>query len=988
MAELVNAQTNMPEEISQDAVQDNLTSGKYNLKAGAPVNVLDPDGNLVSLPAEQIPDALQNDYSIPKQSDITEYQNQQQYGEGVLNPLEAAGAGAARAATLGATGYINSKAQAELAKRNPIATGVGEAAGIVGSLLAAPEESIPGLLAKASKATEETVTPIAQKIAGSIVNPETSPIVSKILKSAANVSSKALGSALETSVYGLGQSVTENALGDTDFNAENILHNMGYAALFGGTIGGAFGLAGETYGGLKNFLSPEAEQAALKHTIIDDAAGIGTPTINPPTSLEEMQSRTAAAEKMGYETDLPQAKRIQETNEILAGDSKFPATQLQVDSLDPAKRVEYRVLAESDTPEGKIIRDYNSAQKYEATNILTPKYIQEIAPEATLADTSVDAGEKIVKDFKDATDKISQGDAELYDQIDKIGLNEVADKKGLLDSIYTAVPGAKDYVQQLENGTYITRPYRIGLGVEKGTYNILKDMTRELNGESLTVQNIRNMRKIIRDNTDFSYGANKGLAKEMSSLNKNLLDYLQNEINKAVPDINVREAFKRTAINEKNKATMQEIFGGSMKEGAEYGDKIEHANVLKRMFSDRETAMESKRILGDAAFNEALANHVNQTVKGAVDTTRGLNPTKVLRVLNNPSRVMDESFAQYPDQLTKLRATMDKLKSLPENTPANPSNTAKAMDVMQKMVKLTNLLRHPTEIPGKMFEGVLGKIDSARRHTALNAQLAGEAAAKTEQTQRMYGAYIKIERMAQATTNAIARGVKTIMSGVPAAAVAVQKGTPGDSRKKYEKTEKKLRDLSLNPDKFINSLENSTRELHAVAPATTNSLHLASSRAVQYLSSKLPVEQQSAPFSEPHKPSDSEIAKFNRYSSIVENPLSILKQVQQGTLTKESMEAIATVYPKLYQQMQNEVMDHLTQKNAVSLPYSTKLMLSLFTGQDLSNSLTQQNISSAQQAHSTPGMQAKPPGARQHQAISKITASNQSLTDLQKTERS
>src|SRR5580698_3784695 len=124
--DLVNASTNQPETVPYDAAQQALTSGTHNLRSGQTTNVLNPDGALVSLPNEQIPDAISAGYKLPTQAHIEEHNNQQQYGEGTENELKAGAAAAARMGTFGLSdealvrsGLVNPYTLEQLRERNP-----------------------------------------------------------------------------------------------------------------------------------------------------------------------------------------------------------------------------------------------------------------------------------------------------------------------------------------------------------------------------------------------------------------------------------------------------------------------------------------------------------------------------------------------------------------------------------------------------------------------------------------------------------------------------------------------------------------------------------------------------------------------------------------------------------------------------------------------------------------------------------------------------
>lgn len=227
------------------------------------IHVVDEHGNIGTLPLEEARDAIKNGVYRPATAqDLQELSDQKVYGEGVLNPLKAGAEAAAGTATFGlsrqlenASGLTTPEAQAQRAKRNPIASNVvGPAVGILGPLFA-PELEAGALgdlanpvkaLSKVGSEISDSVSPFAQKAASALANPETSPVVNKIV---AKAISRGAGSAVEAAAYGLGQAVNEDALGDLNALGEKLLSHVGWGAAFGGGLGSLVGLAGEAVPG-------------------------------------------------------------------------------------------------------------------------------------------------------------------------------------------------------------------------------------------------------------------------------------------------------------------------------------------------------------------------------------------------------------------------------------------------------------------------------------------------------------------------------------------------------------------------------------------------------------------------------------------------------------------------------------------------------------------------------------------------------------------
>ncbi len=980
MAELVNAQTNTVEDVPQDQVQQSLTAGTHNLAKGAPVNVINPDGQLVSLPAEQVPEALQSNFKIPTQKDISHYEDVQKY-ETTPEQLKTFGEGVASGATFGtsraAENYLLKNQQEQKARQeiNPGISTAGELTGAVGSAVLAPELSPAGALAKAG-------TGISESAAKMLANPETSSTVAKILSSAG---SKALGSAVEGSVYGLGNQISETALGDADMNAENILHNVGYGALFGGALGSVLGAGESAY---KSAFSKEARQMAAKDVIMENAiAASENPTLHVPGSLEDIAKRVETGKNLGFSEELPQKAALLDAEQILAGESQFPAHELQTKSLEsPFVRDYYKTFLEGGTKEAQDMQAYEAFQKKEGTKLVN-KFIQEISPETKLTDDAVDGGNKLIKAFSDQYEEEKSALKPLFKEFDSKAVTSVGDPELILKKIDEAVPEASNFIHKSPEGYSIVK-YDSGMPISKETHGVLKDLVGQLNKENLTIGELRNVREAMRDKVNFL--TSPRTANEISSLRKSLLDVIQTEIEKVSPDAAVRDTFRRYAINEENRKIMEKIFGGSISDKASFAKEIKPEDVLSKLFSNTVSIQAAKSILGEN-FKPAAANYLSQNVAKFTDAAKnGFSSNKLASLLKAKAPELEEALSQNPEQLAKLRAITDKLRILPDSPSVNPSGTAKT-SLLQKIQGLGGYLTPHglANIPGHVIQAVGKHIEGTRQINTINDILAGKGTQDqllNKQTQ--YGAFAKIERMSQDTARKVGSGAKAIFNAEsPIKGTIIQKLTPEEEQKKFEKLSSKIKDMSSNFQVGVDSLESATKDLHGIAPGISASLNTAAARATQFLAQKLPAQEPSSPFTEPYKPSKAELSKFNRYYAAVEKPISLLSQIKEGTLTKEGMEAVQTVYPKLYSQMQNAVMDQVTTKMAKdpnSVPYSTKLMLSMFTGNDMTNSLKPSNISSAQQVFA---MQAQK-GPQKASSLSKINVAEQALTPVQSVEKS
>lgn len=158
---------------------------------------------------------------------------------------------------------------------------------------------------------------------------------------------------------------------------------------------------------------------------------------------------------------------------------------------------------------------------------------------------------------------------------------------------------------------------------------------------------------------------------------------------------------------------------------------------------------------------------------------------------------------------------------------------------------------------------------------------------------------------------------------------------------------KNIKKWSGNPQLFSEQLEKQTKELSQIAPQLAQSIHISTGNAISFLASKMPQgNDHQNPFAEKHQPSESEISKFNRYRQVVENPLVALEQIKDRTLGPETIETLSVVYPKLYDQLKQDILEKAftVKQKGVTISFQTKQALSNFLGEPLDQSLSPQSI--------------------------------------------
>ena len=198
--------------------------------------------------------------------------------------------------------------------------------------------------------------------------------------------------------------------------------------------------------------------------------------------------------------------------------------------------------------------------------------------------------------------------------------------------------------------------------------------------------------------------------------------------------------------------------------------------------------------------------------------------------------------------------------------------------------------------------------------------------------------------------NAIDNGTRTLVKG---ADLVVSKGRGyiaagvssqfGNTRERNESNFKRrvnnIQSVTQDPMKFMDNINQATKDIHPHAPQISQMISQKASTAASFLASKIPQHGKSGLLDSDWKFSQTEMSVFNRYYEAVKNPMKVLKQASAGTLTPEAVEAVQTVYPKLFEQMQSSIMRHLIDVKPEKISHQKKVMLSMITGQKMTGTL-------------------------------------------------
>lgn len=164
--------------------------------------------------------------------------------------------------------------------------------------------------------------------------------------------------------------------------------------------------------------------------------------------------------------------------------------------------------------------------------------------------------------------------------------------------------------------------------------------------------------------------------------------------------------------------------------------------------------------------------------------------------------------------------------------------------------------------------------------------------------------------------------------------------------KDIQKLDKYLKVAQANPE----SLLNSTSKVAHYMPEQASAMSSTIARASTYLNTLRPSTDKTGMLDHARTPSPVEEAAYHRALSVVQQPLSVLAHIKEGTLTPQDVKTLVTVHPAMYKNMQNKLIssltDHISKEKPV--PYKTQLGISLFLGQPVDSSTLPHNMQANQ----------------------------------------
>lgn len=198
--------------------------------------------------------------------------------------------------------------------------------------------------------------------------------------------------------------------------------------------------------------------------------------------------------------------------------------------------------------------------------------------------------------------------------------------------------------------------------------------------------------------------------------------------------------------------------------------------------------------------------------------------------------------------------------------------------------------------------------------------------------------------------------------------------------------QRRMQDLAKYQADPVAYLQGKVGKAGAHMPETSMALAGMITRGNAYLAREAPgMPDERVVFGPARKPNPDPVslARFTRKAQVVDDPMSVLDELEGRTLTMDHVKALREVYPRLFSDIQSRVTDELAEQSEKGnrLPYSDQVMIGTLLQIPTVPSLLPEHIAVSQAALKTPTAQPTAPA----RAPAKRSASTH-MTKLEKIE--
>lgn len=729
---------------------------------------------------------------------------------------------------------------------------------------------IGGVLATLGIGAAGAVTKGAMKL--------TSPITNKIIQRIA-------ASGVEGAAYGLGVGISEQALDETDDSiAESLLYNAGLGFVFGsgmhGLIEGSSYLIGKGKDKITSKVKDLFKEKLKKIDTAEEGSLINEVNDFLQIGKKEMKLNVNDIKAAAYDLGVEPTPAMLSSKDFI---QKTEQSGIEGAGLvwEPIRKQRQDIYQKS----SKVLKE---------------------SLDGAANETKFEIGESVKKFFLDILDDIIAATESAYSKVSpdfkKISLPEKSKLsyiKRFRDNPYNAIEGS----------------------AIAGHY-------KQIAGSLERAQTLEQLKLVISDvgeriNTAKVSGAGETM-RELISIQNKLKTFEENSIKRAAVD---------NARNSKEGMEVFKEFYNDLKAA-----KAENRNLYSVIESIKEASGIKKRM-------------TPRLFKEMIDDLDGAELVNKLWKENNVTKMRGLS-EMFPEQFQKL-ASLRKQDILQKSMDGDMLSIGKFLRETDKM---------SPEFKTMLFgENGVRNIKSVRTLFRANPKVLNPSGTQVMRSFQelinpiyqgseliRYMTYKGLPTISQTMQKENTQVLKGVISFVNKSKKAIEKaaGTAAhgtkitgtiigikEARENYKKQYKQTKDMLEDPYKMIEQINESTNGIDRYSPQLRQNIIMKSLNAAAFLAERMPKPENdiSVLKQKEYAPSDSELMKFQRYLKAVQEPMSVLDELNEGVLTREGVETLEAVYPSLLNKMRTNLLNKAIE-NPDNFTYAQRLQMSIFLG--------------------------------------------------------
>lgn len=358
-----------------------------------------------------------------------------------------------------------------------------------------------------------------------------------------------------------------------------------------------------------------------------------------------------------------------------------------------------------------------------------------------------------------------------------------------------------------------------------------------------------------------------------------------------------------------------------------------------------------KSINWRAASGENAANDVKKAFYGALreHELEALTAPAAKKALGSEAvRDMQQTLLDYRRLTIATKGLEDRVAADARNRVISPSDYGVGIGAGAAMLSAGNPL------------GAVAGFASSIGHKIVRERGNATAAVVLDRIADMAGIAKRVDQF----DRRIEAGIKTFVSSKQLRPVT-SLGQHVASNDNYQAAVKRVTAAAADQQSHVTLAEHHLGDVQKTAPKITDAFTHAASVATKFLQSKVPpgskfVENDLQPHLKESRVSDADQAKFLRYVRAVDDPASIVDDMAEGRLTPESVEALRSVYPKIYDQVRSAALSRIADEKH-PIGYAQRVQMGILLGLPTDKTLTPEFVQSMQSTFGPPQKDAKPP---------------------------